>query len=107
MEKIGGPASKPDSRGELGAIAQMLREVAIADFQMAFSVTGEVYVVELLGNETLVTVKTGDALVNIRQPADFSLPIGAACGVRPIVRHLHLFDAETGATLKTGLANAA
>ena len=71
------------------------------------SLAGEVYVVELLGNETLVTVKTGDALVNIRQPADFSIPIGAPCGVRPITRHLHLFDAETGEALKTGLANAA
>jgi multiple sugar transport system ATP-binding protein len=71
------------------------------------SLAGEIYVVELLGNETLVTIKTGDALVNIRQPADFSIPIGAPCGVRPITRHLHLFDAETGEALKTGLANAA
>ena len=71
------------------------------------SLPGEVYVVEPLGNETLVTIKTDDALVNIRQPADFSIPIGAPCGVRPIARHLHLFDAQTGETLKTGLANAA
>src|SRR5215467_1172562 len=41
------------------------------------------------------------------QPADFSIPIGAPCGVRPLARHLHLFDAETGAALRTGLANAA
>jgi len=68
---------------------------------------GEIYVVEPLGNETLVTVKTDEALVNIRQPADFSIPIGAPCGVRPLARHLHLFDAETGAALRTGLANAA
>ena len=33
--------------------------------------------------------------------------IGAPCGVRPIARHLHLFDAQTGAALRTGLANAA
>jgi multiple sugar transport system ATP-binding protein len=71
------------------------------------SLAGEIYVVEPLGNETLVTIKTGDALVNIRQPADFSMPIGTGCGVRPIARHLHLFDAETGVALKTGLANAA
>ncbi len=71
------------------------------------SLAGEIYVVEPLGNETLVTIKTGEALVNIRQPADFSMPIGAGCGVRPIARHLHLFDAETGVALKTGLANAA
>jgi len=71
------------------------------------SLPGEIYVVEPLGNETLVTVKTDDALVNIRQPADFSIPIGAACGVRPVARHLHLFDAQTGTALGTGLANAA
>jgi len=71
------------------------------------ALAGEIYVVEPLGNETLVTIKTDDALVNIRQPADFSIPIGAPCGVRPIARHLHLFDAQTGEALKTGLANAA
>jgi multiple sugar transport system ATP-binding protein len=71
------------------------------------SLPGEIYVVEPLGNETLVTIDVGGALVNIRQPADFSLPVGARCGVRPVARHLHLFDAETGDALKTGLANAA
>ena len=64
-------------------------------------------VVEPLGNETLVTINLGDALVNIRQPADFSMPVGARCGVRPIARHVHIFDAETGEALRTGLANAA
>src|SRR5581483_1946231 len=62
----------------------------------AGSLPGEIYVVEPLGNETLVTIDVGDALVNIRQPAEFSMPIGTRCGVRPIARHLHLFDAETG-----------
>jgi multiple sugar transport system ATP-binding protein len=71
------------------------------------SFAGEIYVVEPLGNETLVTVDVGEALVNIRQPADFSMPVGSPCGVRPIARHLHLFDAETGQALKTGLQNAA
>ncbi len=63
--------------------------------------------VEPLGNETLVTVDLGEALVNIRQPADFAMPVGTRCAVRPVARHLHLFDAETGDALKTGLANAA
>ena len=62
---------------------------------------GEIYVVEPLGNETLVTIALGDALVNIRQPADFSMPIGNRCGVRPAARHLHLFDDSTGEALKT------
>jgi multiple sugar transport system ATP-binding protein len=71
------------------------------------SLAGEIYVVEPLGNETLVTINVGDALVNIRQLADFSMPVGARCGVRPVARHLHLFDAETGEALEAGLANAA
>jgi multiple sugar transport system ATP-binding protein len=73
----------------------------------AGSLAGEIYVVEPLGNETLVTINLGDALVNIRQPADFSMPVGTRCAVRPIARHLHLFDAETGESLKAGLAHAA
>jgi multiple sugar transport system ATP-binding protein len=68
---------------------------------------GEIYVVEPLGNETLVTVSLGDALVNLRQPADFAMPIGTRCGVRPATRHLRLFHPETGDALKTGLASAA
>jgi multiple sugar transport system ATP-binding protein len=71
------------------------------------AIPGEVYVVEPLGNETLVTVEVGDALVNVRQPADFSMPVGTRCGVRPATRHLHLFDPETGNALKAGLASAA
>jgi multiple sugar transport system ATP-binding protein len=71
------------------------------------ALSGEIYVVEPLGNETLVTINLGDALVNIRQPADFSLAVGTRCAVRPIARHVHIFDAETGVALKTGLANAA
>ena len=65
------------------------------------SLPGEIYVVEPLGNETLVTIKLADALVNIRQPADFSMPIGSPCGVRPAGRHLHLFDDKTGEALTT------
>ncbi len=71
------------------------------------SLAGEIYVIEPLGNETLVTINVGDTLLNIRQPADFTMAIGTNCGLRPIARHLHLFDAQTGTALRTGLANAA
>lgn len=67
---------------------------------------GEIYVVEPLGNETLVTVNLEGALVNIRQPADFSMPIGTRCAVRPTTSHLHLFDDKTGEALKTAFATA-
>src|SRR5262249_1049924 len=49
---------------------------------------GEIYVVEPLGNETLVAVNLEGTLVNIRQPAEFSMPIGTRCAVRPTASHL-------------------
>jgi len=70
------------------------------------SFAGEIYVVEPLGHETLVTIDVGAGLVNIRQPADFAMPIGSPCAVRPVARHLHLFDVETGEALETGIANS-
>ena len=71
------------------------------------SFTGEIYVVEPLGNETLVTVKLGGTLVNIRQPADFATAVGTRCGVRPTARHLHVFNERTGDALDVGVANKA
>jgi len=70
--------------------------------QAAFG--GEVYVVEPLGNETLVAVEVGGTVVNIRAPAEFTAPIGQRCAVRPDPQHLHLFDTETGESLGTRLS---
>jgi multiple sugar transport system ATP-binding protein len=69
------------------------------------ALAGEIYVVEPLGNETLVTIDVGEGLVNIRQPADFAMPVGSHCAVRPVARHVHLFDLETGQARETGMAN--
>jgi multiple sugar transport system ATP-binding protein len=63
------------------------------------SFDGEIYVVEPLGNETLVTVDLDGTLVNIREPADFSGSVGDRCAVRPLPHHLHLFDDATGESL--------
>ncbi len=60
---------------------------------------GEIYVVEPLGNETLVAVDVAGTVVNVRASAEFSAAIGRHCAVRPEERHLHLFDAETGEAL--------
>ena len=58
--------------------------------------TGEIYVVEPLGSETLVSVKVGDDRVNVRAPADFKGQIGDQCGVRPDAGRTVLFDKESG-----------
>jgi multiple sugar transport system ATP-binding protein len=60
---------------------------------------GEIYVVEPLGNETLVAVDVGGTLVNVRTTAGFTAALSQRCAVRPESRHLHLFDAETGEAL--------
>jgi multiple sugar transport system ATP-binding protein len=63
------------------------------------SLAGEVYVVEPLGNETLVAITVGDEQINVRMPAGFDPPVGERCGVRPDPGHLHLFDPETEAAI--------
>src|SRR4051794_5037022 len=68
-------------------------ELAAAD--AADALAGDIYVVEPLGNETLVTVRIGEDLINVRADADFARPVGERCAVRPAGRHVHLFDSET------------
>ena len=68
------------------------------------SLAGEVYVVEPLGSETLVSVKVGADRVNVRVWADFQGQIGDECGVRPEPARVVLFDKESG-KLVQGRAN--
>jgi multiple sugar transport system ATP-binding protein len=67
----------------------------------AGSFEGEVYVVEPLGNETLIAITIGDEQVNLRAPAGFNPPVGERCGVRPEPGRVHLFDPETEAAIST------
>jgi multiple sugar transport system ATP-binding protein len=46
------------------------------------SFTGEVYVVEPLGNETLVEVRVGGSLLAVREVRGWDAPIGSPVGVR-------------------------
>jgi ABC-type sugar transport system ATPase subunit len=63
------------------------------------SLDAEVYVVEPLGNETLVTVSLGGELVNLRAAAGVDPAIGTHIGLAPDRAHLHLFDPDTGAAV--------
>jgi multiple sugar transport system ATP-binding protein len=60
------------------------------------SFAGEIYVVEPLGSETLVSVNVGADRVNVRVWADFQGQIGDECGVRPDAGRTVLFDKESG-----------
>jgi len=55
-----------------------------------------VYSLELLGDSTLVTVKSGDALVAARAPKTFTAAIGAPVGLAVAVAKCHFFAAEHG-----------
>jgi multiple sugar transport system ATP-binding protein len=62
-------------------------------------VPAEVSLLEPLGAETLVTLKIGNAEMTARCNAAFRDPPGSKLPVYMNPRHLHLFDAESGAAL--------
>jgi multiple sugar transport system ATP-binding protein len=71
----------------------------IAEPGTADALVGEVYVVEPLGNETLVTLQVNGELLNVRTSAAFNRPVGERCAVRPADGRVHLFDHESGDAL--------
>jgi multiple sugar transport system ATP-binding protein len=70
------------------------------------TLAGEIYVVEPLGNETLVSVRVDGELLNVRAAATFDRPVGERCGVRPAASHIHLFDTDSGDALAEAPAAA-
>ena len=60
-------------------------------------VPGEVYVVEPLGNETLVEVRIGESIVAVRAERGWDAPIGSPIGVRIDPATACFFEAD-GAT---------
>jgi multiple sugar transport system ATP-binding protein len=56
-------------------------DVRFSDPGQAGAITGEVYVVEPMGNETLVDVRIGRERVAVRAPRGFTARIGSAIGV--------------------------
>jgi ABC-type sugar transport system ATPase subunit len=86
------PAVPARGRATLGFRPEHVELVAPGS---AEALPGEIYVVEPLGNETLVSVRVGGELINVRAGADFARPVGEPCALRPAPHSVHLFDAET------------
>ncbi|WEX74838.1 ABC transporter ATP-binding protein [Sinorhizobium numidicum] len=61
---------------------------------------GNVYAIELIGDHTLVTVKTESDMLTVKAAKDFSAKVGNAVGVRLSKDHLYLFEAEDGVRLR-------
>ncbi len=63
------------------------------------ALAAEVSLLEPLGAETLVTLKTGASELVARMPAQFREPPGSRVTVHVNPAHMHLFNAETGAAV--------
>ena len=66
----------------------------------ALALPAQVQLLEPLGAETLVTLRIGRAEMVARCPASFAHRPGTAVVVHVEPRHLHLFDAASGAALR-------
>jgi multiple sugar transport system ATP-binding protein len=58
------------------------------------ALAGEIYVVEPMGNETLVDVRIGDQRVMARAAREFAAPIGSPIGVRVALRSACFFGPD-------------
>jgi multiple sugar transport system ATP-binding protein len=59
-------------------------------------IKGEIYTTELIGDHTLVTVKTGDNMLTVKAAKDFAARQGEKAGVSFGTSRLFVFDAMTG-----------
>ncbi len=60
----------------------------------------EIYAVELIGDHTLVTVKTGGDMLTVKAPKDFTGVIGENIGISLVRDRLFVFDATTGTRVR-------
>jgi multiple sugar transport system ATP-binding protein len=72
-------------------------DISLAEAGRPGTLGGEVYVVEPMGNETLVDVRVGDQRLTLRASRGFTAPIGSAVGVTFDTADACFFD-ETGST---------
>jgi multiple sugar transport system ATP-binding protein len=63
-------------------------------------IKAEIYAVELIGDHTLVTVKTGSDMLTVKAPKDFNGSIGENIGVSFVKDRLFVFDASNGVRIR-------
>ena len=86
--------SAPDGKVTLGFRAE---DASIAEG--AGEISAPVYSMELLGDATMVTMKSGSALMAVKAGKEYRSEIGADVSAHVPASICHLFDAETGARL--------
>jgi multiple sugar transport system ATP-binding protein len=63
-------------------------------------VVGEIFTNELIGDHTLVTVKSEGSMLSVKAPKDYSGKTGQAIGISMPKSGLYVFDADTGARVR-------
>jgi multiple sugar transport system ATP-binding protein len=74
-------------------------DAALAAIGSTPEVSAPVYSIELLGDSTMVTVRSGGALVAVKAPKVYRTEIGSPVGFAVSAAACHLFDKETGLRL--------
>ena len=59
-------------------------------------VDGQLYGIEPTGDQTFLSVKAGDTMVEVKGERDYRLPLDSPLGVRFDTQRLYFFDAGTG-----------
>ncbi len=94
--KVDVPVSGKVAKAILGVRPEDCSVVAPAKGNVA----AEIYTVELIGDHTLVTVKTGSDMVTVKAPKDFNGKTGEKIGVSLTKDRLFVFDATSGARIR-------
>ncbi|MEW6127003.1 MAG: ABC transporter ATP-binding protein [Acidobacteriota bacterium] len=68
--------------------------------EQAGAMAAKIYVTELMGNETIVFLQTGDEKLIARAPADFRADIGATVWITLAIEKADFFDSTTGEALR-------
>ncbi|MET1159737.1 MAG: ABC transporter ATP-binding protein [Thermoprotei archaeon] len=85
------------SLGSEGEVIVGIRpeHMEIYDKPVENSIPSEVYVIEPLGSETVINVRIGNRIFKVVTKSDISYSIGTKIYVRPVMKHIHIFDKKT------------
>jgi len=98
--QVGGATMPLDADSRTGCLAGAVTEIGVRPEDLRFvepgtpgALNGEIYVVEPMGNETLVDVRVGDERLSLRAGRRFAAPVGSSVGVTFDPAEACFFDA--------------
>ena len=75
-------------------------DATLTDKPTKAQIIAPTYAMELLGDATMVTVKTGNTLVAVKAHKEFRTEIGREVSISVPEASCHLFDSQTGERLE-------